>query len=272
MLIILQVASLFIFSTLVLAFSEVNHGETLIFLPLVCLIIQLIEMGSKALLKSSLKVETHWDNCKNIEDILLYYLRNEFKFDIIYLIILIADIGGLFTQVPYLRLVYLIKAPKALNRIDLLEIVLIQNCYNEEYWKLVKVFLFNYTFAHIVCVLLILMAKLNPQNNWIKSNNLAALPWGERYIWAYYWATNIILTVGFGDIHAVTSLEAGCMILLEMMSCIILTYNINTVGNIIRKITSYDEEKDQNIKIFNRMMEKTDISNELKKKVTTFIN
>ena len=60
--------------------------------------------------------------------------------------------------------------------------------------------------------------------------------------------------------------------MLDVMSCIILTYNINTVGNIIRKIRSNDEEYEKNMKIFKRMEEKEDITNDLKKKMITFLN
>ena len=60
-------------------------------------------------------------------------------------------------------------------------------------------------------------------------------------------------TVGFGDLAATTTLEATYMIFIETISCIFLAYNITSVGNIIRKIRSYDEEKDKNIKTFVRM-------------------
>ena len=62
------------------------------------------------------------------------------------------------------------------------------------------------------------------------------------------------------------------MIFIEIMSCIILTYNISSVGSIIRKITSYDEGKEKNMKTFTRMQEKSEISNELTKKMTNFIH
>ena len=75
------------------------------------------------------------------------------------------------------------------------------------------------------------------------SKSLENLPWHHRYTWAYYWGTTIMLTVGFGDISATTTEEALSMIFIEMLSCILLTYNINSVGNIIRSINSYDTEK-----------------------------
>ena len=49
-----------------------------------------------------------------------------------------------------------------------------------------------------------------------------------------------MLTVGFGDFAATTTHEALVMIFIEMLSCIVLTYNINSVGNILRSISSYE--------------------------------
>jgi hypothetical protein len=41
------------------------------------------------------------------------------------------------------------------------------------------------------------------QNNWYSQKNIPLdSPWHEKYIWGYYWGTNIMLTVGFGDISA----------------------------------------------------------------------
>lgn len=62
--------------------------------------------------------------------------------------------------------------------------------------------------------------------------------WSERYIWSYYWAANIMLTVGFGDIVAVNSKEAICLIFIETFSCIVMAYNINCMGEIINNIRS----------------------------------
>ena len=121
--------------------------------------------------------------------------------------------------------------------------VMIKKFYKEQYWSLVKVFLINFLVAHILSILLILMAGLNPRKNWLIEKELHHLLWHEKYIWSCYWSTNIMLTVGFGDISAVTTQEAMCLIFIEMLSCILLTYNINSVGTILRSIASYEIEK-----------------------------
>ena len=45
--------------------------------------------------------------------------------------------------------------------------------------------------------------------------------------------TNIMLTVGFGDISATNTTEAIFLIFIETLSCITLAYNISCLGSII---------------------------------------
>ena len=46
------------------------------------------------------------------------------------------------------------------------------------------------------------MASLSPNSSWLVKNGLVGVPWVEKYVWSVYWATNIMLTVGFGDLSA----------------------------------------------------------------------
>ncbi len=55
--------------------------------------------------------------------------------------------------------------------------------------------------AHILAIFLIAMAGTN-NDNWMNNKDIYLAPWYEKYAWAYYWATTIMLTVGFGDLSA----------------------------------------------------------------------
>lgn len=46
------------------------------------------------------------------------------------------------------------------------------------------------------------MANINPEACWYDKIGIKNDPWIYKYIWGYYWGTNIMLTVGFGDISA----------------------------------------------------------------------
>lgn len=69
-------------------------------------------------------------------------------------------------------------------------------------------------------------------------------------MWAFYWGTTIMLTVGFGDIAPANHKEAICIVFIETFSCLCLAYNINCVGSLISNIKSQDVEKNRNIKTF----------------------
>ena len=87
--------------------------------------------------------------------------------------------------------------------------------------------------------------------------------WYEQYIWAYYWGSTIMLTVGFGDISPANYKEAICLTLIETFSCVLLAYNINCVGNLINNIRSQDTTKTTNFKIMRRLAEENDITEDL---------
>ena len=50
-----------------------------------------------------------------------------------------------------------------------------------------------------------------------------------------------MLTVGFGDITPTNTYEALVIIFIMTTSCIVLAYNVNRVGSIIARISSYTE-------------------------------
>ena len=126
--------------------------------------------------------------------------------------------------------------PQCLEKIEKLEVYFIRNVYNEQYWELAKVFLVNFCYAHFIGILLGAMASLSPNDSWLMKNGLIGVPWVEKYVWSVYWATNIMLTVGFGDLSAANHKEAICLIFIETLSCIVMAYNINRVGSIITNI------------------------------------
>ena len=74
-----------------------------------------------------------------------------------------------------------------------------------------------------------------------------------QYAWLYYWATTIMLTVGFGDLDATNYQEAIVLKMIEMVSCITLAYNINCVKTLISNIREQDLEKGKNYKIFYKL-------------------
>lgn len=69
-----------------------------------------------------------------------------------------TDIEGM----NYIRLFIMLKLGSGLEKLEKLEIFFIHNFYYEQYWSLLKVFIFNFSLAHFLSIFLIGMASINP--------------------------------------------------------------------------------------------------------------
>ncbi len=76
----------------------------------------------------------------------------------------------------------------------------INNNIKKQYWNLFKVVCSNIFYSHQIATFLFIISYTNVNQNWLTKFNIDSLPWSEKYLYAYYWATTIITTVGFGDI------------------------------------------------------------------------
>ena len=75
------------------------------------------------------------------------------------------------------RMVVLLKLPDCMEKMEKLEIYFVENYYNEQYWSLIKVFTFNFCFAHMLAILLVGMSSVNPSNSWLAHKDLLDAPW-----------------------------------------------------------------------------------------------
>jgi hypothetical protein len=115
------------------------------------------------------------------------------------------------------------------------------------------------------------MAGMNTHSNWMVNKGINNSSWTEQYVWSYYWAANIMLTVGFGDIVASTSFEAVCLIFIETFSCIVMAYNINCMGGIITNIRSEDDKRNKKCKIFKKLTDNNYVPEELEFQISNYI-
>lgn len=109
---------------------------------------------------------------KTFEEILTHYFQTNLLVDLLNIIILVVDVSSTWTFMNYARLFILTKLPQCLDKIEKLEVLFIKNYYNEQYWSLIKVVLFNFCFAHTLAIFLSAMANLNPQENWHRQVNI----------------------------------------------------------------------------------------------------
>lgn len=147
-----------------------------------------------------------------------------------------------------------------------LEYVFINSAQRYYIWNLIRILVFNVIFANFVAAFLLSISFINPDDNWISAkliaNNLIETdaPWYKTYIWSYYWACTIMMTMGFGDITPIEFRQAICIAFLELFTCIVLAYNISEVGNIITAMRTPSTELHKKIGILRRMNEDIPVS------------
>jgi hypothetical protein len=58
-----------------------------------------------------------------------------------------------------------------------LEVNFVSSFYVEQYWSLIKVFIFNFCFAHFLAIILIAMTNVNDNQNWMIKKGITDSPW-----------------------------------------------------------------------------------------------
>lgn len=100
------------------------------------------------------------------------------------------------------RLVVFLKIIDVKNIHDKLKILIRYNHTMLILWRLLGLFVINVTVAHIIALITIGMVNEEVTPNWMSIAGLSRQDkiWTTPYIWAFYWGTTIMLTIGFGDI------------------------------------------------------------------------
>ena len=211
------------------------------------------------------------ENIRKLKEIGVLYLKRKFWVDLGCLFSLLLNIVIEHDFALYFGVVFFCKLPDCSKKISKLETQAIDTFYKEQYWELIKLVFRNFLFAHIIALILILMSWIDSQENWMLTKDIADHQWYQQYAWSYYWATTIMLTVGFGDIAAANYQEAICLIFIEMISCMTLAYNINCVGRLISELRERSIEKRSSLKILRNMAEKNQIDGDLEFKLKNHI-
>lgn len=137
-----------------------------------------------------------------MSEIATFYLRGSFVFDVANIAVIVMTLAEQNEDMKIQYFFVYFRFPALLKNIELLEHLYITTFISEQYWKLFFVFVTNFTVAHFLSLALNSMPKLNHDRNWLVVSNRAHERWQTKYLWGYYWATTIMLTVGFGDLAA----------------------------------------------------------------------
>lgn len=92
--------------------------------------------------------------------------------------------------------------------------------------------------AHWLACIFHLVANNEPNENttWLINQGLKDLDILEKYSASLYWSVMTMMTVGYGDIHPVNSLERMVVIGAMVLACALFGYSLNTLGTAINEI------------------------------------
>ena len=102
-----------------------------------------------------------FEKLEKIRDIAKHYAKGRFWMDLICLVGLLIDIIFDFKFSGLIRLTFLLKLSDCLEKIQILEIKILDTSYKENWWGLIKIFLSNFMFAHVLAVILIMISWLD---------------------------------------------------------------------------------------------------------------
>ena len=119
--------------------------------------------------------------------------------------------------------------------------------------RLLALSFFILIMAHITACMWVFTAKLDDfaPDTWVVRNDLANHSKGHLYLVSLYWAFTILTTVGFGDIHPVTTIE--------MLLCIFwLIFGIGFYTFLVGTLTSVLSSLDHKSAYFQRIIQEVE--------------
>ena len=109
---------------------------------------------------------------EKINELISHYFHKTLIIDLIWLLVLMIDLACEWKEMRFFRLLFLIRIMEHSKKVEDFENDLITNFEREQYWGVVKVFLLNFFLAHAMGVILMGLAELSPQENWMRSSGV----------------------------------------------------------------------------------------------------
>ena len=95
--------------------------------------------------------------------------------------------------------------------------------------------------------------------------------WLKNYLFAFYWSTITIMTVGYGDVTPKNDWERVFTILTAIGGCGFFAFNVSTIGRIFEKMNRDNEQFRENNNIITKYMEKKKINENMQLKIKAYL-
>jgi hypothetical protein len=135
---------------------------------------------------------------------------------------------------------------------EAVEVILTTNT-KQQIFALIRLLFGNFFIAHLIATIMITMAIMEPNVNWMIKCGIDNAEWWQQYFYSIYWASTVTTTVGFGDITISTVSEAIIIAAIMLLGCMVLSYNISQVGTIISSLSESGKKVKNQLSILRRL-------------------
>jgi len=226
---------------------------------------------------------------KKNREIMLHYLKRWFALDVLAIVSssLFLDIffdsdtingnNSSFRLIRFVRFVRFMRVLRALRLKKLFQKVddlFYSNFYNTV--KSLATLLFYVALvAHLSACLWFFVADTFGEyfgDSWIYHGGISDMSVMARYTVSLFWAITTMLTVGYGDITPMNTLERAINIILMLVGCGVFAYSMNKIGMLVQSLNAQASETRQIYYNVVQCMHKMNVSKDLRGKVMQYLD
>ncbi|KAL4460502.1 hypothetical protein ABPG74_000253 [Tetrahymena malaccensis] len=199
------------------------------------------------------------------------YLRNKFVRDFIITLIFFLNNGSqYFKYLDYIVLLRIFDILKKFTELD--------ERFNKDKQvsitaKIIKLVFIMLMVGHLSACCFVEIGQIEKNAgkvSWLNASTNPSDTWLDVYITSIYWATITMVTLGYGDIVPITSMERIFVIIMSLSSCGIFAYSFNQIGEIIQEMQRSKAEFQQKMRQLNYLMSKRGIDTQLQTKIRKY--
>ena len=128
--------------------------------------------------------------------------------------------------------------------------------------------LFSHFFA---CLFHLVAVDSSNKITWLTFYSINKKSIYQQYLYALYWSTVTLMTVGYGDITPQNSEEIAITLVTVLCGCFVFGYNLNKIANIFQDMNRQNDQIHDKINKINKFMEKKGIGANLQMRIRAYL-
>lgn len=143
----------------------------------------------------------------------------------------------------------------------------------ENFLNLMKLVMLILCLAHWLACLAYVIATNEPDvmRTWIGNYGIADATWDIKYVTALYWCTTTMVTIGYGDVKAVTDLERIFIVFSMVLASGVFGYATNSIILIFESRSPEQMQLDNKIGIIKKYIKRKNLSADLQDRIKNYM-